>query len=92
MVVRMRHTRGKTRMRRSHHAIKPAQISRCSHCAKAVLPHVVCQNCGWYKGRQVVDVLAKLGKKERKKKEKELADKTKDEGRTTRATSASIRP
>jgi len=35
----------------------------------------VCRNCGWYNGRQVIDVLAKLDKKERKKKEKELAGK-----------------
>lgn len=72
MVVRMRHTRGKTRMRRSHHALVAAQLSTCSHCGKALLPHVICQNCGYYKGRQVIDVLAKLDKKERKKKEKEL--------------------
>jgi len=32
----------------------------------------MCKNCGYYAGRQVVDVLAKLDKKERKKKEKEL--------------------
>lgn len=36
------------------------------------MPHTVCTNCGWYKGRQIIDVLAKLDKKERKKKEKEL--------------------
>ena len=33
---------------------------------------MLCQNCGYYGGRQVIDVLAKLDKKERKKKEKEL--------------------
>ena len=33
---------------------------------------MMCSNCGYYNGRQVVDVLAKLDKKERKKKEKEL--------------------
>ena len=32
----------------------------------------MCQNCGYYKGRQIIDVLAKLSKKERKQKEKEL--------------------
>jgi len=36
------------------------------------LPHIVCSNCGAYKNRAVVDVLAKLNKKERKQKEKEL--------------------
>ena len=38
-----------------------------------MLPHIACVNCGMYKGRQVVDVLGKLGKKERKQKEKELS-------------------
>ncbi len=72
MVVRMRHTRSATRQRRSHHALKPVLLSKCSHCGKEVLPHTVCKNCGYYKERQVIDVLAKLDKKERKKKEKEL--------------------
>ncbi len=72
MVVRMKHTKGKRNRVRSHHALKPTRYALCGHCKKEVLPHVMCQNCGWYAGRQVVDVLAKLDKKERKKKEKEL--------------------
>jgi len=35
----------------------------------------MCSNCGTYKGRQVVDVMAKLNKKEKKIKEKELEEK-----------------
>ncbi|HUY29829.1 MAG TPA: 50S ribosomal protein L32 [Acidimicrobiales bacterium] len=33
----------------------PAQ-SRCPQCQRAKLPHVVCPSCGWYKGRQAVEV------------------------------------
>ena len=72
MVVRMLHTSSATRQRRSHHALKAKVFSLCSHCKKSVMSHTICQNCGYYKGRQVIDVLAKLDKKERKKKEKEL--------------------
>lgn len=68
----MKHTKGKRNRVRSHHALKPASFVSCSHCVQAVLPHQICQNCGYYARRQVIDVLAKLDKKERKKKEKEL--------------------
>lgn len=68
----MKHTKGKRNMTRSHHALKHLVFSTCSHCGKDLLPHTLCQNCGWYAGRQIVDVLAKLDKKERKKREKEL--------------------
>ena len=45
---------------------------KCAKCGVAALPHKVCVNCGFYKSREVVDVLKKLTKKERKTKEKEL--------------------
>ncbi len=43
------------------------------------MAHEVCQNCGKYRGRQVVDVLAKLNKKEKKQKQKELTGQAKAE-------------
>lgn len=72
MVIRMKHTKGKRNRVRSHHALTPVRAARCSHCGQPSLPHIMCKNCGYYAGRQVIDVLAKLDKKERKKKEKEL--------------------
>lgn len=72
MVVRMKHTKGKRNRVRSHHALGARRFAVCSHCGQAVIPHIMCKNCGYYGGRKVVDVLAKLDKKERKRKEKEL--------------------
>lgn len=68
----MRHTSGHTRNRRSHHFLKKIGVLSCSKCGEPSLPHKVCKNCGFYKGKEVIDVLAKLTKKEKKNKEKEL--------------------
>ena len=51
---------------------KPGWIA-CKKCGKEVLPHTLCENCGTYRNKEIVDVLAKLTKKERKQKEKELS-------------------
>lgn len=72
MVNRMKHTSGKRNRVRSHHALKAVNFVSCSHCKQETISHQICKNCGYYAGRKVIDVLAKLGKKERKKKEKEL--------------------
>ena len=72
MVVRMRHTKGKRNRVRSHHALLAGNFIKCGHCGTDALPHTICNNCGYYAGREVVDVLAKLDKKDRKKRAKEL--------------------
>jgi large subunit ribosomal protein L32 len=88
MVIRMRHTKSKRNRVRSHHALKKKQLTKCTHCLQPAIPHTLCQNCGYYAGRQIIDVLAKLDKKERKKKEKELHEhetEAAEEGKTLNA-------
>ena len=94
MVVRMKHTKGKRNRVRSHHAIRHAALAACDRCGQSRPPHTLCQNCGYYAGRQVIDVLAKLDKKERKKKEKELhrhEEEAAEKGRTLNAEDLSHR-
>ena len=72
MSIRMRHTKGHRNERRQHLKLKPVNAASCPKCKSLILPHAVCSNCGTYRGRQVIDVLKKLNKKERKAKAKEL--------------------
>jgi len=71
-VPRHSHTRSKVGKTRMHKYIKPVVLSVCPKCRKPVLPHTACKNCGYYKGREVIDVLSQLTKKEKKAKEKEI--------------------
>ncbi len=59
--------KGKQLRRRSHLALKGKSLVKCSHCAKMIMPHQVCKFCGFYKGREVVNVLGKELKKQEKK-------------------------
>ena len=46
-----------TRSRRaSAWTLKKPAHSLCPHCHQSKLPHIVCPNCGWYGGRQAVEV------------------------------------
>jgi len=83
MAVPKQH-RSKSRQgqRRMHLFIKSPGLAVCPKCGRSVLAHTVCYNCGFYKGEEVIDVMKKLTKKERKKKEKEIAETEKQEIKT----------
>jgi large subunit ribosomal protein L32 len=40
--------------RRSHDALRTQAHSVCPQCREPKLPHRVCQNCGTYRGREIV--------------------------------------
>jgi len=58
------------------HLEKPS-LATCPQCKEKKLPHMVCKACGYYKGREVVDVLKKEKKETSGKKEKEEEKKEK---------------
>ncbi|MBI2451270.1 MAG: 50S ribosomal protein L32 [Parcubacteria group bacterium] len=72
-VPTQRHTKSRRNKGRSHMALKQPVFSYCAKCHVKKMPHQICENCGYYGGKEVIDVLAKLEKKERKKKKKDLA-------------------
>ncbi|HNN14394.1 MAG TPA: 50S ribosomal protein L32 [Anaerolineales bacterium] len=59
-----KHSKGRRDRRRSQDALSAANLTVCSNCGTKRLPHTVCPNCGFYKGREVVEV-----KKEKKASE-----------------------
>jgi large subunit ribosomal protein L32 len=59
-----KHSKGRRDRRRANDALTPASLVACTNCGTMILQHVVCPNCGFYKGREVVEV-----KKEAKKKQ-----------------------
>jgi len=70
-VPRHHMAKGHQLRRRSHLALKPLKLVACSHCKKTVRPHTLCLHCGYYKGREVLNVLAKKIKKQGKKKQQQ---------------------
>ena len=73
-VPKKRTTKSRQGKRRLHIYLKRPSLVICPKCQKPKFPHMVCLNCGYYKGRAVIDVFKKLDKKEKKKKEKELKE------------------
>jgi large subunit ribosomal protein L32 len=84
MVVRMRINRSQTGARRSDKGFKSKSLIVCPECASHKLPHRVCDNCGMYKGRMVIDVNAEVARKQRREHAKKVArgEETSDEKKT----------
>ncbi|MGQ0744149.1 MAG: 50S ribosomal protein L32 [Acidimicrobiales bacterium] len=56
-VPKKKTSKAKSRSRRaSNWRLAAPARSLCPNCGVAKLPHVVCSNCGWYKGRQALEV------------------------------------
>ena len=57
-----KHSKGRRDRRRAHDALTPRPLVACSNCGEMRPQHTGCPNCGYYDGREVVEV-----KKEEKK-------------------------
>ncbi|MDR1347692.1 MAG: 50S ribosomal protein L32 [Prevotellaceae bacterium] len=41
--------------RRTHYKVVAPTLANCSNCGTAVLYHRVCPECGFYRGRLIID-------------------------------------
>ena len=47
------------RRSQGHGKISLRKLATCSNCQSPVMPHKVCANCGFYKGKKIFTKLAK---------------------------------
>lgn len=55
-VPRNRLSNSRKNTKRSHHAKKPRTVVTCEKCKHPVLPHTICQGCGSYGERTILDI------------------------------------
>ena len=60
-----RTTQSAKNQRRSHHALKKINLTKCGKCGKPVKPHHACSACGYYGNKEVINVTKNLSKKEK---------------------------
>ena len=58
-----KHSKGRRDRRRSQDALAASNLVACSNCGSMRMPHTVCPKCGFYHGREVIQI-----KKDKKKK------------------------
>jgi len=58
-----RHSKTRGRKRRTHWKIASTNLIKCPQCKELKLAHRVCPVCGYYKGKQAVEIKVKEKKK-----------------------------
>lgn len=67
MVNRMRANRAHRDNRRSHHALEDVRVSKCKNCGASHIRHTMCDKCGMYRDKKVIDMTAIVAKSAEKK-------------------------
>ena len=61
---KQRITRAKQGMRRQHDKLRMVALMRCPQCRDFKRQHHVCPTCGYYAGRQVMEIETKQRRRE----------------------------
>lgn len=54
-VPKRRHSKQRQRTRRAGWKLEAPKLVECPQCQALMLPHRVCQECGYYKAKKVVN-------------------------------------
>lgn len=49
-------TSSRKAMRNSHSHLDVKLLVSCKKCTKKIMPHRVCNNCGYYKNKRIINV------------------------------------
>lgn len=71
-VPKQRHTKSRRNKRRSQIFLNSPSTTICSHCKKPSLPHTICKSCGYYQGKEYLDITKSLEKKRKRRVDKGL--------------------
>ncbi|MFQ5450369.1 MAG: 50S ribosomal protein L32 [Nitrospinaceae bacterium] len=55
-VPKKRTSKSRQGHRRSHHGLSIPSYSECPQCHEIKKPHHICPHCGFYKGKEVMEV------------------------------------
>ncbi len=58
-----RHSKARGRKRRTHWKLGRTNLIPCPQCKSLKLPHRICPLCGYYDGREVIEIRVKEKKK-----------------------------
>ncbi len=58
-----KHSKSRGRKRRTHKKMCFPLLTSCSHCRRLKPAHIVCPFCGYYKGKEVIEIKIKEKKK-----------------------------
>lgn len=60
-----KHSKARGRKRRTHWKLSSPGLAPCPQCRNPKLPHRICKVCGYYGGKQVIEVEVKEKKKKK---------------------------
>jgi len=53
-----KHSKGKRGRRRQHDTLHPVALIACDNCGEKKRSHVMCPHCGYYGGREIIEIAA----------------------------------